>query len=77
MARTQIRSTLSSRWTAKGSYLSRQRAAGFKSVQIWVPDPEAPGFAAECRRQSLAIAHSSEDLHDLEMFAEIADWGEG
>ena len=58
------------------SYRSRQRAAGFKSVQIWVPDTKAPGFAEECLRQSSVITHASEDLRDLEMFAEIADWGE-
>jgi len=57
------------------SYRNRQRAAGFKSVQIWVPDPLAPGFAEECRRQSLVVAQAPEDLADLEMFA-VADWGE-
>ena len=25
------------------------RAAGFRPVQIWVPDTRAPGFAEECR----------------------------
>ena len=58
------------------SYRSRQRAAGFKSVQIWVSDPKATGFAEECRRQSLVVAHDPEEMRDLEMLAEIADWGE-
>lgn len=58
------------------TYRSRQRAAGFKSVQIWVPDPKAPGFAEECRRQSLIAANDPEEMRDLEMLAEIADWGE-
>jgi len=58
------------------SYRSRQRAAGLKSVQIWVPDPKAPGFADECRRQSLVVADAPEGMRDLEMLAEIADWGE-
>jgi hypothetical protein len=58
------------------SFRSRQRAAGFKSVQIWIPDPKAPGFAEECRRQSLVIAKDAEELNDLEMYAEIADWGD-
>jgi hypothetical protein len=58
------------------TYRSRQRAAGFKSVQMWVPDPKAPGFAEECRRQSLIVAEDPEDMQDLEMLAEIADWGE-
>jgi hypothetical protein len=32
------------------------RAAGLRPVQIWVPDTNAPGFAAEARRQCLTIA---------------------
>jgi hypothetical protein len=32
------------------------RAAGLRPVQIWVPDTRRPGFAEECRRQSLAVA---------------------
>jgi hypothetical protein len=58
------------------TYRSRQRAAGFKSVQLWVPDPKSPGFAEECRRQSRIVAHDPEEMRDLEMLAEIADWGE-
>jgi hypothetical protein len=58
------------------TYRNRQRAAGFKSVQIWIPDPKAAGFAEECRRQSLISANDPEEMRDLEMLAEIADWGE-
>ena len=58
------------------TYRSRQRAAGFKSVQLWVPDPKSPGFTEECRRQSCIVAHDPEEMRDLEMLAEIADWGE-
>ncbi|MFF7058085.1 antitoxin MazE family protein [Achromobacter spanius] len=32
------------------------RMAGSRPVQIWVPDTRRPGFAEECRRQSLAVA---------------------
>ena len=31
------------------------RAAGLRPVQIWVPDTRRAGFAAECRRQCLAL----------------------
>ena len=31
-------------------------ATGPRPVQTWVPDTNAPGFAAEARRQSRAIA---------------------
>ena len=58
------------------TYRNRLRAAGFKSVQIWVPNPKAPGFAEECRRQSLVAANAPEEMHDLELLTEIADWGE-
>ena len=52
------------------------RAQGLKPVQLWVPDPKAPGFAAECRRQSLLILNDPEEPRDLELLEELADWGE-
>lgn len=58
------------------THRSRLRASGLKPVQLWVPDPKAPGFAAECRRQSLVIRNDTLEMNDLEMLAEIADWGE-
>jgi len=58
------------------THRSKLRAAGFKPVQIWVPDPNAPGFAAECRRQSRIIQADPSEMHDLDALAEIADWGE-
>jgi hypothetical protein len=39
------------------------RAAGLRPLQIWVPDTRKPGFAAECRRQSLLVA--SADARDV------------
>ena len=35
-------------------YRARMRKAGLRLVQLWVPDTRAPGFAAECQRQSAA-----------------------
>jgi len=58
------------------SHRNRLRDAGLKPVQLWVPDPKAPGFAAECRRQSLIILNDPTELLDLENFAEIAEWGD-
>lgn len=58
------------------THRNRLRAAGLKPIQIWVPDPKAPGFAAECKRQSLIIQNDPDDMLDLEMLAEIADLGE-
>ena len=53
------------------------RAAGLRPVQIWVPDTRRPGFAAECRRQSRAVArHVAEDAgqHWLEQVADTDGW---
>ncbi len=51
------------------------KAAGLKLVQLWVSDPGAIGFAAECRRQSHIIENDPAERQDLEMLTEIADWG--
>ena len=56
------------------SHRDRLSNAGLKPVQMWVPDPKAPGFAAECRRQSLLILNDPTDLLDLESFADVAAW---
>ena len=54
------------------------RAAGLRPVQIWLPDTRRPGFAEECRRQSLAVAasdRSDDGLQDL-LDTALADIGE-
>lgn len=43
-----------------GRYRARMRAQGFRPLQLWVPDTRSPKFAAECRRQSLAVAGGAE-----------------
>lgn len=51
------------------------RAAGLRPLQIWVPDTKRPGFAEECRRQSLAVAQADagdQGLMDL-IDAALAD----
>ena len=58
------------------SHRNRLRMAGFKTVQIWVPDTKAPGFAEECRRQSRVILGDPAEAHDLKLLAAMADWGE-
>ena len=54
------------------------RAAGLRPLQIWVPDARQPGFAEECRRQSLRVAAA--DAADRELLdfmdATLADLGE-
>ena len=41
------------------------RDAGMRPLQIWVPDTRKPGFAQECRRQSLAVAQADAADRDL------------
>jgi hypothetical protein len=55
------------------------RAAGLRPVQIWVPDTRRPGFAEECRRQSLAVAAADEAGRDLQGFlnSALADLDDG
>lgn len=31
---------------------AKRRAVGMKKIEIWVPDPSSPHFAAEAQRQS-------------------------
>lgn len=54
---------------------AKLRKAGLKPVQIWVPDPASPGFAAECQRQSRLALEDPENLNDLLEIGAIADWG--
>jgi hypothetical protein len=48
------------------------RAAGLRPVQIWVPDTRRPGFAAECRRQSVLVAQADQLKTDLSDFMDAA-----
>ena len=48
------------------------RAAGFRPVQIWVPDTRAPGFAEECGRQTALAAASDRADPGLIRFVDAA-----
>jgi hypothetical protein len=53
------------------------RKSGLKLVQIWVPDVDRRGFAAECRRQALLVRASSSErrvLRQLESVIDTGDW---
>jgi len=45
-----------------------------KLIQIWVPDPTSPYFAAEARRQSRLIAESAQEKDDQAFIDSITDW---
>jgi len=51
-------------------YRARMREQGLRPIQVWVPGTRSPKFAAECRRQSMAVARGPED--DVESFLEAA-----
>jgi hypothetical protein len=48
------------------------RASGLRPIQIWVPDTRRPGFAEECRRQSLIVAAADMADRALETFLDAA-----
>jgi len=53
------------------------RESGLRPVQIWVPDTRRPGFAEECRRQSLLLqgdAHEQETTDWLVTTADREGW---
>lgn len=49
------------------------RAAGLRPLQIWVPDTHRPGFAEECRRQSLSLRNDPQERETLEWLDAVAD----
>ena len=46
------------------AHRERLRRQGLRPIQIWVPDVRSPGFAAEARRQSHAVAASARASED-------------
>jgi len=53
-------------------YRAGLRAAGLRPFQIWVPDTCRPGFAENCRRQSLRAAAADRQDADLQTFMDSA-----
>ena len=63
----------SSRYKVK-AYRERMRRRGMKLIQIWVPDPKSPYFAAEARRQSRVLADSPTEQDDQAFIDAVTDW---
>lgn len=55
------------------AHRARLRAQGLRPIQIWVPDVRSPAFAAEARRQSLAVARSPHAAED-QAFVDAVSW---
>lgn len=54
---------------------ARLRRQGLRPIQIWVPDVRSASFAAEARRQALAVARSAHARHDQDFVDAISEWG--
>ncbi len=53
-------------------YRRRLREQGLRPVQIWVPDPDAPGFRRGLRRQ-VARLDAAEEAAALGFIAAVAE----
>jgi hypothetical protein len=51
----------------------RLRQQGLRPIQIWVPDMRSPSFAAEARKQSLAVARSPQARDDQDFIDAISE----
>jgi hypothetical protein len=49
------------------------RAAGFKPVQLWLPDTSSATFRKKCARESLSLANDPDESEILTWIAEVAD----
>ncbi len=49
------------------------RAAGFKPVQIWVPDTRLESFRRKCERECLSLVGDAQEAETLAWMAEVAD----
>lgn len=54
------------------AHRERLRKQGLRPIQIWVPDVSSPEFAAEARRQSLAVASSAYAREDQEFIDAVS-----
>ena len=58
------------------AYRARQRQAGLRPVQIWVPDVRMPRIAEEAKRQSRLAARHASEAAALAFIDAAADTGE-
>jgi hypothetical protein len=58
------------------AHRERLRAQGLRPVQIWVPDVNAEGFAAEAHRQSRAVAATDAADDDQAFVDSASEWPE-
>jgi hypothetical protein len=54
----------------------RQRAAGLRLLQRWVPDTRSPRFVDECHRQSRLLRDDPAEVEALELIERYGAWGD-
>lgn len=53
---------------------AKMRRAGFRLIQMWVPDTRSPEFAAECRRQARNVRkHMKAEEEVMDWIERVAD----
>ena len=57
-------------------YRASQRASGMKLLRVWVPDPHAPGFRDEARRQALVLRGAPEEADALAFIEAAMAWND-
>jgi Protein of unknown function (DUF3018) len=55
-------------------YRINKKRHGMKLLRIWVPDPKAPGFRAEARRQAKLLRGAPDELEALRFIEAAFDW---
>lgn len=57
-------------------YRQQQQRRGMKQLRIWVPDPNRPEFAAEAKRQGVALRGRAEETEALGFISAAFEWPE-
>lgn len=55
-------------------YRVRQRAAGLRLIQLWVPDTRSPSFMSECRRQCRMLRGDPAEADALVFIERAGAW---
>ncbi len=55
-------------------FRASRRASGMKLIRLWVPDPHAPGFQDEARRQAALLRGAREEQEALDFIETAAAW---
>jgi hypothetical protein len=57
-------------------YRAARKTNGMKLLRIWVPDPHAPVFREEARRQASLLRGAQEEREALDFIEAVADTGD-